>query len=212
MSAREPALPSTISVAVVDDNVAVRAVLRQMLDDGRDFSVVGEAADGLAALDLVLVRRPQVTLLDHRMPVRDGLSVVSALARTTRVLMLTRTEDDAVIVAAIRAGAAGFLIHGQFGPAELASAIREVAEGAAHLSPGAAKVVVDSLRRAGRAGFGLSRREQEVMDLIADGWSNGEISRQLFLSPKTIENHVHSIFGKLRATSRSAAIEAWRGR
>ncbi len=197
------------TVLVADDNSVVRSVVRDMLDGAGDLVVIGEAANGAEALQLARRHRPDVTLLDHRMPVRDGLSVVGAISVHSRVLMLTRSADDRTVLDAVRSGAIGFLVHGQFGPAELLHAVRAVAGGEAHLSPSAARVLVSAVRAA-PARLGLSHREAEVMDLIARGLSNGDIAATLVLSSKTVENHVNRIFAKLGVTSRAAAVRRWR--
>ncbi|GAB3868946.1 response regulator [Dactylosporangium cerinum] len=197
------------TVLVADDNSVVRAVIRDMLDGTESIAVVAEAANGAEALQLARLHRPDVTLLDHRMPVRDGLSVVGAISVHSRVLMLTRSADDRTVLDAVRSGAIGFLVHGQFGPAELLHAVRAVAGGESHLSPSAARVLVSAVRAA-PARLGLSQREAEVMDLIARGLSNGDIAATLVLSSKTVENHVNRIFAKLGVTSRAGAIRRWR--
>jgi DNA-binding NarL/FixJ family response regulator len=196
------------TVLVADDNSVVRAVVRDMLDGAGDLSVIGEAANGAEALQLARLHRPDVTLLDHRMPVRDGLSVVGAISVHSRVLMLTRSADDRTVLDAVRSGAIGFLVHGQFGPAELLHAVRAVAGGEAHLSPSAARVLVRAVRSAPPR-LGLSQREAEVMDLIARGLSNGDIAATLVLSSKTVENHVNRVFAELGVTSRTGAIRRW---
>ncbi|GAA2354793.1 DNA-binding response regulator [Catellatospora methionotrophica] len=205
--------PTTVLVA--DDNSVVRSVLREMLHGQGPLSVVGEAGDGERALELASTLRPDVTLLDHRMPRRDGLSVIASISAHSRVLMLTRTVDEDVVLAAIRAGAAGYLVHGQFGPAELRQAIQAVAGGEAHLSPTAARVLVSSVRRAPEPRtadrHGLSRREREVMELIAGGLSNGAIANRLVVAVKTVENHVNRVFAKLGARTRDEATAIWRG-
>ncbi|MEU0560443.1 response regulator transcription factor [Dactylosporangium sp. NPDC049742] len=194
------------TVLIADDNSVVRAVVREMLTG--DIAVVAEAANGAEALELARRHRPDVTLLDHRMPVRDGLSVVGAISTHSRVLMLTRSADDRTVLDAVRSGAIGFLVHGQFGPAELLHAVRAVAGGESHLSPSAARVLVAAVRQAPPR-HGLSQREAEVMDLIARGLSNGDIAATLVLSSKTVENHVNRIFAKLGVTSRAGAIRRW---
>ncbi|WP_212825130.1 response regulator transcription factor [Catellatospora sp. TT07R-123] len=204
-----------ITVLVADDNSVVRAVLREMLHEHGQIGVVGEAGDGLRALELATTLRPTVTLLDHRMPQRDGLSVVASISVHSRVLMLTRTVDEDVVLAAVRAGAAGYLVHGQFSPAELRQAIHAVAGGESHLSPTAARVLIASVRRAAHEQprtdrHGLSRREREVMDLIAGGLSNTAIAARLVLTTKTVENHVNRIFAKLGAHTRDEAVTTWR--
>lgn len=205
--------PAPVRVLVVDDNPVVRAVLRDMLHDGRTVEIVAEAANGDDALALAAVHRPQVTLLDHRMPLRDGLSVIGALTAHTKVLMLTRSDEDDAILRAVRSGAAGYLIHGQFTPAELLAAIREVAHGDSHLSPAAARVLLSAMRSdaaPGPADPGLSAREREIADLLAGGHTNRAIAERLFLAPKTVENHVNRVFAKLGARTRAEATAAWR--
>jgi DNA-binding NarL/FixJ family response regulator len=114
---------SPTRVLLVDDNAVVRAVLRDMLDDGPAITVIGEVADGPAAVRLAAAQRPEVTLLDHRTPRPDGLAVIAALAQHTRVLLLAGSGSDDAVRAALRAGACGYLIHGRFSPAELHSAV-----------------------------------------------------------------------------------------
>jgi DNA-binding NarL/FixJ family response regulator len=200
-----------VTVLIADDNSVVRAVLRETFHGTADLTVVAEAANGVEALELAARHRPTVTLLDHRMPLRDGLSVAAAIGVYSRVLMLTRSAEERVVLDAVRAGAHGFLVHGQFAPAELLQAVRAVAGGEAHLSPSAARVLVDTVRTAPRPTdhYGLSGREREVMDLVARGLSNAEIARTLVLSPKTVENHVNHIFAKLGAANRRAAVARW---
>ena len=117
-----------------------------------------------------------------------------------------------MVLAAIRAGAFGYLIHGQFSPAELVSAVRTVARGESHLSPSAARVLVGSVRAAPapNARFGLTRREREIMDLIAKGFTNKAIAQHLYLAPKTVQNHINRLFAKLGVHNRASALAAWR--
>lgn len=201
-----------VRVLVADDNPVVRAVLRDMFGAASGITVVGEAGDGAEALLLAGALRPDVTLLDHRMPVRDGLSVVPAISAHTRVLMLTRSSGDDVVLAAVRAGAIGYLVHGQFGPEELTRAVHAVAAGQSHLSPTAARAVVAAVRRDEGTRFGLSARERDVMNLIAEGITNAEIAARLVLAPKTVENHVNHVYAKLGVTTRRQAMARWRAR
>jgi DNA-binding NarL/FixJ family response regulator len=209
--------PRPITVLLADDNGVVLAVLRDTLNGrGTGIAVVGEAHNGIEALELAGTLRPDVALLDHRMPLRDGLSVVAGVAVFSRVLMLTRTMDDDIVLAAIRAGALGYLVHGQFSPVELVRGIHAVAAGQAHLSPTAARVLVNNLRAGGdhaasRAGAPLSSRQREIMDLIAAGRPNADIAVALALTEKTVRNQVSRIYDTLRVRNRAEAIRRWLG-
>lgn len=190
-------------VLLVDDNASVRGVLRDMLGDPA-LVVVGEAGDGIEALRIATSRRPDVTLLDHRMPLRDGVDVVAALCGYTRVLLLTRSGADDVMTAALRAGAAGYLVHGHFSPRQLATAIQAIARNGRLPAD-------DQPEPAHRQHFGLTRREREIMELITSGWTNKAIAQHLYLAPKTVQNHINRLFAKLGVRSRAEAIAAWRG-
>lgn len=196
-------LAAPTRVLLVDDNASVRGVLREMLGDPA-LQVVGEAGDGIEALRIATSRRPDVTLLDHRMPLRDGVDVVAALCGYTRVLLLTRSGADDVMTAALRAGAAGYLVHGQFSPGQLATAIQAVARDGR-------LPVDDQPEPEHRQRFGLTRREREIMELITSGWTNKAIAQHLYLAPKTVQNHINRLFAKLGARTRAEAIAAWRG-
>ncbi|MEU7870787.1 response regulator transcription factor [Dactylosporangium sp. NPDC049140] len=205
-----------ISVLVVDDNPIVRAALRGFLDGAPDVTVVAEAADGLEALAEARRTGPAVTLLDHRMPVADGLSVLADLARLSSVLVLTSDPDPALIAQMLHGGARGYLIHGAFTPGELHRAVVAVASGFGWLSPAAAAVATATMRArpAGRPRprHGLTRREQDVLDLLAEGLSNAAIAHRLLLTEKTVKNHLHRAYAKLRVTNRTEALLRWTGR
>ncbi|GAA3966164.1 response regulator transcription factor [Thermobifida alba] len=210
---------SPITVLAVDDNIVVRAGLVALLETADDIRVVGEAGDGAEAVVKARELRPDVVLLDVRMPVRDGVSVVEELAEFTRVVMLTHTEDPEVVQTALRRGASGYLVHGHFTLDELDRALREVVRGTGSpLSPVAAAALVSSLRSAPRtpapvdpAALGLTDREAEVLAAMARGLSNAEIAAELFLSEKTVKNHINRIFRKLGVATRAAAIARWNG-
>jgi DNA-binding NarL/FixJ family response regulator len=206
-------------VVVADDNPVVRYGLVSLLES-EGIQVVGEAGDGRHALELAERMRPDLVLLDVRMPVADGVTAAKAISRTTPVVMLTYADRPALVRAAIRAGAAGYLVHGTFTPQELAAAVRVAAGGGNPLSPVAAAALVSAVRRdAGRqdqlpphqARFGLSAREVEVMRLVALGLPNSEIGSRLFLAEKTVKNHLTHIYEKLATTTRAAAVVAWIG-
>jgi DNA-binding NarL/FixJ family response regulator len=214
-----------LRVLVVDDNPVVRSGLVSLLEAG-GIEVAGEAEDGQRAVELAGRIKPDLVLLDVRMPLVDGVTAAELLSKQTRVLMLTYTDDPEVIRRAIGNGASGYLIHGKFTPDELYTAVRDVARGANPLSPAAASALVGAMQRervdppepapgllasSARAEFALSGREAEVMDLIARGRSNGEIATELFVSEKTVKNHVNRIYAKLGVPSRGAAIARWLG-
>ncbi|GAA3268898.1 response regulator transcription factor [Dactylosporangium vinaceum] len=217
-----------IDVLVVDDNPIVRAAIRAYLAAAEDIRVVGEAPDGRTALTAARRLRPTVTLLDHRMPIADGLSIIGELAGHTSVLVLTSDADEALIAAMLRGGARGYLVHGEFDPPELLRAVHAVAAGQGWLSPVVAAVTISTMREQaardeaelGRADrlrelreqFGLTQREREVLDLLCAGHSNAAIARRLLLTEKTVKNHLHHIFTKLGATNRTEAAMRWSGR
>ncbi|QKW34166.1 response regulator transcription factor [Actinomadura sp. NAK00032] len=223
-------------VLVVDDNVVVRSGLVSLLE-AHGIEVAGEAGDGRRAVELTARLRPDLVLLDVRMPLMDGVDAAAEISPLARVLMLTYTDDPGTVRAALARGATGYLVHGAFTADELIAAVREAVAGAHPLSPAAVSALVGAVReasgtarpaepavpaeaaepaeRAGRAeragGFGLSAREAEVMRLIAQGASNGDIAGRLFLAEKTVKNHVNRIYAKLGVTSRGAAIARWIG-
>jgi DNA-binding NarL/FixJ family response regulator len=210
-----------ITCLVVDDNPVVRAALRPLLDAEPDIDVVAEAADGHQAIERARRLRPTVTLLDHRMPVADGLSVIAEVARHSPVLVLTAAEDPGLVAPMLRGGARGYLVYGQFEPADLVRAVRAVAAGQSWLSPGAASVATSVVREAAACSrrreavqerFGLSTREREILELVARGLSNAAIGRRLGVAEKTVRNHLHHAYAKLGAASRTEAVAVWQGR
>ena len=205
----------TVRVLVADDHPVFRSGLRLLLED-LDVEVVGEAADGEAAVELAVAERPDVVLMDLQMPGTSGLEATRRIAERApdvRVLVLTMVEDDATLFAALRAGAAGYLLKGA-GPDEIDRAVRGVAAGDAVYGAG----VADRLRAMFTAGPGtgpgaapapfpqLAERERDVLALMATGASNSEIASRLFLSDKTVRNYVSSIFSKLAVRDRAQAI------
>jgi DNA-binding NarL/FixJ family response regulator len=209
----------TTSVLIVDDNPVVRDALRGVLDLSDDVRVVGEAGNGRDALALALRHRPDVTLLDHRMPIADGLSIVDELARHTAVLALTSDASPGVIASMLRGGARGYLVHGHFDPPDLLRAVLAVAGGQGWLSPVAASVAVSvarsalreqGIRHAAQDSFGLTDRERDVLDLLCDGLSNATIAQRLRLTEKTVKNHLYNAFAKLQVGSRTEAMLRWR--
>lgn len=216
-----------IELVVVDDNPVVRAAIRGYLAGQDQVQVVAEAADGHEALQVVRRWRPDVTLLDHRMPVADGLAVIEALSTFTKVLTLTSDTGAEIVSGMLRGGARGYLVWGQFQPPDLLNAILQVAAGGSWLSPTAASVAVSALRehdaqerarehraahrRSERGHYGLSRREEEVLDLLGTGASNAVIGHRLGLTEKTVKNHLNHVFAKLGVRNRTEAVLRWSG-
>ena len=211
-----------IRVLIADDNAVIRGGVRALLETSGDIEVCGEASTGQEAIHEAERCRPDVVLLDIRMPVMNGVAAAEALSGRFKVMMLTYSDDEPMVVAAIRAGAAGYLVHGRFDPDELERAIRDLADGRLVLSPAVAPVVFGALRRdapatasvPGEAGHGrhaLSTREVEVMELIARGRGNKAIAQELCITEKTVKNHVRHIYDKLEVANRSEATARWLG-
>lgn len=205
-------LGDEITVVIADDNDVVRLGIRSLLSTAPGIRVVAEVGDGVAAAVAVRNRRPDVLLLDVRMPRQDGVSTATDIADLTNIVMLTYSEAPEVVGAAVQAGAKGYLVHGYFGPDELIGAVRMAASGIGAFS-GPALTALQApaapSAAAKAAGFGLSEREGEVMELIAQGATNGEIALQLFISEKTVKNHVNRIFAKLQVSNRGSAVAVW---
>jgi DNA-binding NarL/FixJ family response regulator len=202
----------SITVVVAEDQPIVRGGFRALIDNERDMTVVAEAADGVQAVASVRRTRPDVVLMDVRMPEMNGLDATEAITGDpglsgTRVLVLTTFELDEYVFGALRAGASGFLLKGGE-PSELLHAIRTVAAGEALLAPSVTRRLISTF--AGRpapaappTGFDeLTPREREVLRLIADGLTNHEIAERLHLSPHTAKTHVSRILTKLSARDR----------
>jgi DNA-binding NarL/FixJ family response regulator len=212
--------PDRIRVVVADDQAIIRDGLVTVLGLLPDMEVVGSAADGAEAVALAVAERPDVVLMDLRMPVLDGVGATERIMREapgSAVLVLTTFADDDSILAALRAGARGYLTK-DAGRAELASAVRAVARGQATFAPEVGARIIGSLtsappaRPADPAGAlverfpALTRREAEVLGLVADGLSNGEIASALFVGGSTVKTHINAIFAKLGVSSRAQAI------
>ncbi len=206
-----------IRVMIVDDNPVIRRGVAALLAEAEDIKVIGEAGDGREAVRQASELRPDVVLLDVRMPVMDGVAAAGPLSERARVMMLTYTDEEDQVVAAVRAGASGYLVHGHFEADELAERIRQLAAGETVLSPGVVGTVFEALRRTpgspdeATGPASLTGREQEIMNLIAQGLTNGQIAAQFVLSEKTVKNHVNRIYGKLGAVNRAQATALWLG-
>jgi DNA-binding NarL/FixJ family response regulator len=211
---------SRIRVLLADDEAMIRAGVRAILATAGDIDFVAEAADGRQAVELVRAHRPDVALLDIRMPGLDGLTAaaeIAAVAPATRLIILTTFGEDEYIARALGSGATGFLLKAS-DPRELIIAVRAVADGAAFLSPVIARRVIDGysdvgLRRAAEARHrveALTEREREVLALLGTGHSNAEIARTLYVVEGTVKAHVSAILIKLAVRNRvQAAIVAY---
>jgi DNA-binding NarL/FixJ family response regulator len=206
----------TTTVVVADDQALVRHGLRLIVDAQPDLAVVGEACDGAEAIELARRLRPDVVLMDIRMPNLDGLEATRRLAGDptlagTRVLILTTFDLDAYVYDALRAGASGFLLK-DTPPEQLAEGIRTVAHGDALLAPSITRRLIDHyLRLAGPplepSGLHeLTTREREVLILLAHGLSNTEIAQRLYLSETTVKTHIAHLYRKLGARDRAQAV------
>lgn len=206
--------PASISIVVADDHEVVRSGFAGMLDTQPDFTVIGTAADGAQAVRLCLERRPDVVLMDVRMPGVDGIEAtrrLGAAGSSARVLILTTFDLDQFVYDAIRAGASGFLLK-DVRPRDLAHAVRTVAAGDSLVAPTVTRRLLAEFvrrppagRRSDRLGA-LTERELEVLGLIARGWSNAETAAHLVLSETTVKTHVTRILGKLGVRDRVQAV------
>ena len=204
---------AVIRVVLADDHPVVRGGLRALLESLPTYEVVGEAVDGESAVREVQLTKPDVVLMDVQMPGVDGLEAtrrIRAAAPDVAVLVLTMFDDDDTVFAAMKAGAQGYLLKGAE-QGEIDRAIRAVVAGEAIFGPGVAARVLrhfaDPPAVPDDVPFPeLTDREREVLDLVAAGHRNAAIAEELFLSPKTVANHISSIFAKLAVADRSAAI------
>jgi len=205
----------TIRLMLADDHRMLREGLsRSMSEQG--FDVVGEAGDGEQAVKMAEQLRPDVVLMDVTMPEMDGVEAtkqIRAALPNVRVVMLTMHADQEVLAAAIRAGASGYLVK-DCSTAEIAAAVRMAVSGETALSPQLAASMLDEVRRLdGAQSFGaveaervITRREEEVLQLIAYGCSTPEVAERLYISQKTVKNHLASIYQKLDARDRTQAV------
>ena len=204
----------SIAVLIADDQALVRAGFRMILEAEDDFSVVGEAADGREAVDAVQRLRPDVVLMDVRMPELDGIAATRALLAgdgSTKVVMLTTFDLDEYVYGALRAGASGFLLK-DVPPEQLVDGIRAVASGDALLSPSVTRRLIDEFvrrprrRRDDRRLDDLTPRELDVLQLLAQGLSNAEIAAKLVLGETTVKTHVAHVLTKLAVRDRVQAV------
>ncbi len=195
-----------IRILLIDDHPVVRMGLRGMLDAEPDLTVIGEASDGAEGAEIALRERPDLVLMDLRMPGADGVEAtgrILAANRDIKVMVLTTYESDRDILRAIEAGASGYLLK-DASPAELADAVRAAARGETVLAPSVASTLVRQVRSP--APPALSARETEVLKLVAAGLTNAEIGKRLFISEATVKTHLLRAFNKLDVADRTAAV------
>jgi DNA-binding NarL/FixJ family response regulator len=199
-----------VRLLLADDHRMLREGLRRSLE-ALGITVVGEACDGDEAVRLAAEHQPDVVLMDVTMPLLDGVEATRLIRERTpgvRVVMLTMHADDDVVARAIRAGADGYLVK-DCSTDEVAETVRRVASGDTALSPSLAASMLDEVRRlepVGGEDLGVTKREEEVLQLIADGCSTPEVAERLFISQKTVKNHLASIYQKLDARDRTQAV------
>ena len=204
---------AVVRVLLVDDDALVRAGLRLILSSAADIEVVGESDDGAGAVAAVRQHRPDVVLMDIRMPRMDGITATAALRAldpAPQVIVLTTFQADEHVVAALRAGASGFLVK-DTPPADILSAIRLVAAGDAIISPSVTRTLLSHFAPTGASErhhaaaqqlAGLTDRELEVAMAVGRGASNAEIAASLFMSEATVKAHVSRLLGKLGVSNR----------
>jgi two-component system response regulator DevR len=200
---------TTVGVLIVDDHRMFSESLARLLADENGIAVLGVAATGADAIDMVGRLHPNVVLMDYQLPDQDGVAVTAAIRRenpSVMVVMLTGSTEDRVLLAAIDAGCSGFLTKDR-AAAEVVHAVRAAAVGEALISPALLARLLPKLNRTQRSlGEDLSEREREILGFLAKGMTNKVIAAELFLSVNTIRNHVQSVLAKLGAHSKLEAV------
>jgi two-component system NarL family response regulator len=203
-----------VRVVLVDDQELFRRGLTMLLGVEDDIEVVGEAGDGVSAVELVAATAPDVVLLDVRMPKRSGLQAcirIKELVPSTKIVMLTVSDEEGDLYEAVKNGASGYLLKDS-SIDEVAQAIRVVAEGQSLISPSMAAKLIDEFKEMSRSERDqvptprLTERELEVLRLVAKGLNNREAAKELYISENTVKNHVRNILEKLQLHSRMEAV------
>lgn len=200
--------PQKIQVMLVDDHKVVRSGLATFLKAYDDLELVGEAQDGLEAVNMCHKHKPDVILMDLMMPEMDGITATEAiLARypDVKIIAMTSFEDEQLVQGVLQAGAISYLLK-NVSSDDLAKAIRDAVSGKSTLSPEAARVLIDATRPTKQPSYGLTEREMEVLNLVVQGQSNRQIADALVISLATVKAHISSILSKLQVSSRAEAI------
>jgi two-component system, NarL family, nitrate/nitrite response regulator NarL len=200
---------ASIKILVADDHAIFRDGLRKLLEGVSDMTIVGEASNGVECVKMLAKLKPDILLLDLRMPEKDGLGVLQQFnfdSMSTRVVVLTAAEDDRDVVRAMRLGARGVVLK-QSASDLLVKSIRKVYEGEIWLDNQITGEVIDAFKKSAESGQRrekplLSDREKEIVQLVAQGFRNREIGAKLFISEQTVKNHLHNIFDKLGVSDR----------
>lgn len=199
-----------IRILVADDHAIFRDGLRKLLEAADDVQIIGEASNGVECTKMLAKLKPDILLLDLRMPEKDGLGVLEEVNfdnnQSTRVIVLTAAEDDRDVVRAMRLGARGVVLK-QSASDLLLKSIRKVADGEIWLDNRMTAEVIDAFKKSAESGSRrekplLSDREKEIVQLVAQGFRNREIGEKLFISEQTVKNHLHNIFDKLGVSDR----------
>lgn len=197
-----------IRVILADDHAVVRAGIRQFLEHASDILVVGEASDGQAAQELVRNVRPDVAVLDIQMPKASGIEVtrwIRANMRQVGILVLTAYDDDPYVTAVLQAGAHGFVLK-TASPTEIIQAVRDIHVGKSALDATITRKLINRIANQPAEVENLSRRELDVLSLVARGHTNKAVAYQLSISDRTVQGHLAHIFDKLQASSRTEAV------
>lgn len=198
---------TTITVVVVDDHKVVRAGLETLLSSADDIDVVGTAADGAEALDVVAAVHPAVVLMDVSMPVMDGIEAtrrITATGSASRIVVLTSFNEQSKVLAAIEAGAVGYILK-DTDPDRLLDAIRAAAAGGAPLDPRAATALLAPRSATGPEVSDLTPRELEVLELLVEGLASKQIARRLGIAEKTVKAHLTNVYQRLGVSDRTQA-------
>lgn len=198
-----------VRVLIADDHAIFRDGLRKLLSPADNISIVGEAQDGVECIEILAKLKPDVLLLDLRMPHKDGLAVLEEVNfddLPTRVIILTATEDDRDVIRAMRLGARGVVLKASASEL-LTKSIHKVADGEIWLDNRLTAEVVEAFKKSSESGQRrekplLSDREREIVQLVAQGFRNREIGEKLFISEQTVKNHIHNIFDKVGVSDR----------